>query len=46
MAARGGRKGGKKRTTTAPVYGRGGVAVSGAREVGERSLRGYLVGAK
>ena len=33
-----------QRTTTTPAYGRGRVTVCSAREVGERSVRGYLVG--
>ena len=43
---RGRREGREQRTTAAPVYGRGGVAVSSAREVGERSIRRDLAGAE
>lgn len=43
---RGGEECGERRTTAAPVYCRGCVAVSGAREVGERSLRFDLAGAE
>ena len=45
-AARGDREGGERRTTAAPVYCRGGVAICGAREVRERSIRRDLAGAQ
>jgi hypothetical protein len=41
-----GRTGCSRRTTAAPVYGRGGATVCSAREVGERSVRGDLAGAE